>query len=178
VPLLRRPARGRRPHLPAGERVQALTTSDPGERLRDLLATAELTVLGALADASNLALLVRLGATDEAPFAIYKPISGERPLWDFPDGSLAGREVAAHEVSTTGGWDVVPTTVLRDGPHGPGSVQRWVGDPAVEPEYAVDLVRPHAVPEGWLPVLTGEDERGRAVVVVHEDSPALLALAR
>jgi uncharacterized repeat protein (TIGR03843 family) len=177
VPLLWWATRGRRPHLPAGERVQALTAADSGGELRDLLATADLTVLGALADASNLALLVRLGAADDAPFAIYKPISGERPLWDFPDGSLAGREVAAHLVSAVGGWDVVPATVLRDGPQGPGSVQRWVGDPSVEPEYAVDLARPHAVPEGWLPVLTGEDERGRPVVVVHEDSPALRSVA-
>jgi uncharacterized repeat protein (TIGR03843 family) len=177
VPLLRWSARGRGTHLSAGERVQALSATDPGDELRDLLATADLTVLGALADASNLALLVRLGAADDAPFAIYKPISGERPLWDFPDGSLAAREVAAHLVSATGGWDVVPATVLRDGPQGPGSVQRWVGDPTVEPEYAVDLARPHAVPEGWLPVLTGEDDRGRPVVVVHEDSSALRSVA-
>jgi uncharacterized repeat protein (TIGR03843 family) len=72
-------------------------------------------VLGALRDASNLALLVRL-VDDEGPLAVYKPISGERPLWDFPDGSLAAREVAAHLVSDVGGWDVVPQTVLRDGP--------------------------------------------------------------
>lgn len=133
-------------------------------------------VLGALADASNLALLVRL-EDDEGPLAIYKPIRGERPLWDFPDGSLAAREVAAHLISSTGGWDVVPETVLRDGPRGPGSVQRWVGDPETAPEYVVDLVTPDAVPGGWLAVLRGEDERGRPVVVVHEDSPVVRAVA-
>jgi uncharacterized repeat protein (TIGR03843 family) len=133
-------------------------------------------VLGALADASNLALLVRLG-DDEGPLAIYKPIDGERPLWDFPDGSLAAREVAAHLISAAGGWDVVPETVLRDGPRGPGSVQRWVGDPQTVPEYVVDLVTPDAVPEGWLPVLRGEDERGNPVVVVHQDSPAVRGVA-
>jgi uncharacterized repeat protein (TIGR03843 family) len=133
-------------------------------------------VLGALADASNLALLVRL-EDDEGPLAIYKPISGERPLWDFPDGSLAAREVAAHLISATGGWDVVPETVLRDGPRGPGSVQRWVGDPQTAPEHVVDVVAPAAVPEGWLAVLRGEDERGRPVVVVHEDSPEVRGVA-
>ncbi len=133
-------------------------------------------VLGALADASNLALLVRL-EDDEGPLAIYKPIRGERPLWDFPDGSLAAREVAAHLISSTGGWDVVPETVLRDGPRGPGSVQRWVGDPETAPEYVVDLVTPDAVPPGWLAVLSGEDERGRPVVVVHEDSPVVRSVA-
>ena len=133
-------------------------------------------VLGALADASNLALLVRRG-DDEGPLAIYKPIRGERPLWDFPHGSLAAREVAAHLISTTGGWDVVPQTVLRDGPRGPGSVQRWVGDPAEDPDYVVDLVTPDAVPPGWLTVLSGEDQVGRPVVVVHEDSAGVRAVA-
>jgi uncharacterized repeat protein (TIGR03843 family) len=142
----------------------------------DLLGEADLAVLGALADASNLALLVRLGS-EAGPLAIYKPISGERPLWDFPDGSLAAREVAAYLVSASGGWDIVPRTVLRDGPHGPGSVQRWVGDPTIEPEYPVDVVAPDAVPTGWVPVLRGENAEGEPVVVVHEDSLALRAVA-
>src|SRR4051794_26459886 len=58
---------------------------------------------------------------------VYKPISGERPLWDFPDGTLAAREVAAHAVSEAIGWDIVPLTVLREGPAGPGMVQVWRG---------------------------------------------------
>ncbi len=98
-------------------------------------------------------------------------------MWDFPDGSLAAREVAAHLVSTVGGWDVVPQTVLRDGPRGPGSVQRWVGDPQSPPEYVVDLVAPDAVPDGWLAVLRGEDELGHPVVVVHEDSAEVRGVA-
>ena len=133
-------------------------------------------MLGALADASNLALLVRLGSED-GPLAVYKPVSGERPLWDFPDGSLAAREVAARLVSDAGGWEVVPPTVLREGPHGLGSVQRWVGDPEEVPEHPVDVVPAGRVPEGWLAVLRGEDERGRAVVVVHEDTPAARSVA-
>jgi uncharacterized repeat protein (TIGR03843 family) len=142
----------------------------------DLLTRADLVVLGALADASNLALLVRLG-DDNGPLAIYKPIDGERPLWDFPDGSLAAREVAAHVISAAGGWDVVPETVLRDGPRGQGSVQRWVGDPQTLPEYVVDLVAPDAIPDGWLAVLRGEDERGNPVVVVHEDTAQVRGVA-
>lgn len=133
-------------------------------------------MLGALADASNLALLVRLG-DDDGPLAVYKPVSGERPLWDFPDGSLAAREVAARFVCAAGGWDVVPETVLRQGPQGLGSVQRWVGDPEEAPEHPVDVVRAGHVPEGWVPVLRGEDERGRPVVVVHEDTPAARSVA-
>jgi uncharacterized repeat protein (TIGR03843 family) len=141
-----------------------------------VLEEADLVVLGRLADASNLALLVRAGG-DTGPLAVYKPVRGERPLWDFPDGTLAAREVAAYVISATGGWDVVPETVLRVGPHGIGSVQRWVGDPEVEPEHPVDVVAPDAVPEGWLPVLEGEDGRGRPVLVVHEDSEPLRAVA-
>src|SRR5690348_8263128 len=57
---------------------------------------------------------------------VYKPIAGERPLWDFPMGTLAGREVAAYIVSRAAGWDVVPPTVMRDGPFGPGMCQLWI----------------------------------------------------
>ena len=71
--------------------------------------------------------------------AIYKPIRFERPLWDFPDGTLANREVAAALVSDASGWGIVPPTVLRDGPFGPGMVQLWIEtDPAV---HSWDLVR-------------------------------------
>ena len=63
---------------------------------------------------------------------VYKPVAGERPLWDFPDGTLAGREVAAYEVSEATGWGVVPPTVLRDGPFGQGMCQLWIDtDPEV-----------------------------------------------
>jgi hypothetical protein len=65
--------------------------------------------------------------------AVYKPIRGERPLDDFPDGTLARREVAAYAVSEATGWGIVPPTVLRDGPFGPGMVQQWVEvDPLVD----------------------------------------------
>ena len=141
-----------------------------------VLEEADVDVLGRLAAASNLALLVRVGGA-EGPLAIYKPVLGERPLWDFPEGTLAAREVAAFVISATGGWDVVPETVLRAGPHGPGSLQRSVGDPEVDPEHPVDVVAPNAIPEGWLPVLHGEDPEGRPLVVVHEDSTAVRAVA-
>jgi len=57
---------------------------------------------------------------------IYKPVAGERPLWDFSDGCLAHREYAAYLVSNTLGFDLVPLTVLRDGPYGVGMVQQWI----------------------------------------------------
>jgi uncharacterized repeat protein (TIGR03843 family) len=66
---------------------------------------------------------------------VYKPIAGERPLWDFPDGTLAAREVAAFALSEAGAWSIVPPTVLRDGPFGQGMVQLWI-----EPDASLDAV--------------------------------------
>jgi uncharacterized repeat protein (TIGR03843 family) len=88
-----------------------------------LLETAPLSVRGYLANASNHTLLVDVG---EDLLGVYKPQAGERPLWDFPPGTLCRREVAAFVVSDFLGWDVVPPTVLRDGPAGCGSVQLFV----------------------------------------------------
>lgn len=84
-------------------------------------------VLGRLVDASNATLLCEIEtAQDAALKVIYKPAAGERPLWDFPNGNLAGREVAAFLLSESLGLGVVPETILRDGPFGLGSVQRWI----------------------------------------------------
>jgi hypothetical protein len=92
----------------------------------EFLTQAELTVEGRLVDASNATLYVGAEHDGVRAAAVYKPVSGERPLWDFPDGTLAEREVAAYTVSAASGWDVVPPTVLRDGPFGPGMVQLWI----------------------------------------------------
>src|SRR5262245_43774239 len=75
---------------------------------------------------SNATLLVNLQADGEEMLGIYKPQKGERPLWDFPRGTLCHREVAAYEISDALGWDIVPRTVLRDGPAGVGMVQQFV----------------------------------------------------
>jgi uncharacterized repeat protein (TIGR03843 family) len=95
------------------------------------LATGEIEVLGALPESSNAALLVRCVAPDDSVLAVYKPMRGEAPLWDFPDGTLHRREVAAFELARALGWPRVPPTVLRGGPFGPGSMQRFITfDPA------------------------------------------------
>jgi uncharacterized repeat protein (TIGR03843 family) len=128
-------------------------TRSPGDAARRLLA-APLELIGRFADASNATLLVRLTDRDPRPIAelagdlgrepsiddldpvdlaVYKPRRGEAPLWDFPTGTLHRREVAAFEVAAEMGWDLVPTTVLReDGPVGVGSLQRYADhDPAL-----------------------------------------------
>jgi uncharacterized repeat protein (TIGR03843 family) len=100
-----------------------------------LLTTGRLEVEGRLVGASNATLYCSVSADGLTAACVYKPVAGERPLWDFPDGTLAGREVAAYAVSKTMGWRIVPPTVYRDGPYGPGMCQLWV-----EPDPEVDLV--------------------------------------
>jgi uncharacterized repeat protein (TIGR03843 family) len=105
--------------------------ADGEQAVLDLLASGTLEVEGRLVDASNATLYCTIdtGASNAATSrvaCVYKPVAGERPLWDFPTGTLAGREVAAYAVSRAAGWDVVPPTVLRDGPFGPGMCQLWI----------------------------------------------------
>ncbi len=90
------------------------------------LASAGLEVVGRMQYSSNGTFLVHAHADAVTLPAVYKPRRGERPLWDFPTGTLCQREVAAYEVSKALGWDIVPSTVLRDGPLGVGAVQRFV----------------------------------------------------
>jgi uncharacterized repeat protein (TIGR03843 family) len=91
-----------------------------------LLREGDLEIEGRLLDASNATLYCSCTFDGVTAAVVYKPVQGERPLWDFPDGTLAGREVSAYLVSQATGWDVVPPTVLRDGPFGTGMCQLWV----------------------------------------------------
>lgn len=136
------------------------------------LLTAQLQLTGRITTASNATFLGRIGEV----IVVYKPIAGEGPLWDFPDGTLAHREVAAYLLSQELGWNVVPTTWLREGPHGLGMVQLWQEpDPA---QHAVDLIPAKNMPStGWKQVLTGQGENGEKIALVHEDSPALRRMA-
>lgn len=92
----------------------------------NLLERGEIVVEGRLVDASNATLFVIIADGDKQTRAIYKPIAGERPLWDFPDGNLASRERAAYLVDQALGFNHVPLTILRDGPFGFGAVQQWI----------------------------------------------------
>ena len=94
--------------------------------LEKLMSEGTLTVTGRLVDASNATLFGTITNGEDEVRVIYKPVAGERPLWDFPDGNLAQREYAAFLVSEIGGWKLVPLTILRDGPFGIGMVQQWI----------------------------------------------------
>ncbi|NLG47052.1 SCO1664 family protein [Gordonia sp. (in: high G+C Gram-positive bacteria)] len=155
----------------------------------DLLVNGRLTVLGRIASASNLTVACEVTDGERTEQCVYKPIRGEEPLWDFPDGTLAGREVASYLVSEELGWGLIPETGLRaTGPDdidlGPGMVQRWIHqredgrsdreDQELDP---VDVVPEGAVPAGYRGVLHAYDPRGDAVVLVHADTDRLRRLA-
>lgn len=103
-----------------------MTSASPAGDLSALLTHGQLEVEGRLVDASNATLYCSTTLDGVSTACVYKPVAGERSLWDFPDGTLAGREVAAYAVSEAMGWHLVPPTVLRDGPFGVGMCQLWV----------------------------------------------------
>ncbi len=140
-----------------------------------LLRHGRIEITGRLVDASNATLFGTVSADGLQLRCVYKPVRGERPLWDFPDGTLAGREVATFLVSEAAGFHVVPHTLLRDGPFGPGMVQVWV-DTDDEREL-VDVRPASSVPSGWLGVLRARGDRGQPAVLVHADTPELRAMA-
>lgn len=158
--------------LPSYPKLTLVQAPDPCELLE-----GQLVVVGRILPASNHTFLTRLG--DSGAQCVYKPNSGERPLWDFTDGTLADREYAAWVVSDHLGWDVVPPTVLRDGPAGRGMVQLWM-----EPEESlgdgldpVDVIPEGSVPSGFLHVLDASGARDEPVMLVHEDSDPLRRMA-
>ncbi|MEN9741130.1 MAG: hypothetical protein RIR66_86 [Actinomycetota bacterium] len=125
--------------------------------------------LGQLSNASNATLLIEL----EGKKYIYKPQSGERQLWDFPNGTLYQRERAAYVVSQLLGWNLVPETVISKGSYGIGSFQKWV---EAQTEL-VDIFQPDQVPEDWLEITSGVTEDGTQVVLAHANSEDLMKLA-
>ncbi|MEU1126805.1 SCO1664 family protein [Streptomyces sp. NPDC005899] len=175
--------------MSAPERIPSRGLTEAG--LRALLAEGELTVLGRVRGASNAVLYCTAAYEGEERPCVYKPVAGEQPLWDFPDGTLAQREVAAYEISEATGWGLVPPTVLRDGPYGRGMCQLWIE--AEEAAEAADAEGPGAaVPglppllalvedeepgEGWKAVGFADVGEGRTALLVHADDPRLRRLA-
>jgi uncharacterized repeat protein (TIGR03843 family) len=163
--------------VPAPERLPA-----PDGGVSDALREGVLKVEGRLTDASNATLycvaVLGDGGAQTSVTCVYKPIAGESPLWDFPDGTLAAREVAAYEVSSALGWDLVPETVLRDGPYGLGMCQRWI---ETEDETQLLAILPATVEpsalDGWCPIIAvglDDDEQG---ILAHQDSEVLRRIA-
>jgi uncharacterized repeat protein (TIGR03843 family) len=146
-----------------------LLPTDPG--VPELLTRGRLEIEGRLVDASNATLFCSITGGDARAECVYKPVSGERALWDFPDGTLAGREVASYLLSQAAGLSVIPPTILRTGPFGPGMVQLWVD--TKEGDDLVDVIAPEDVPKGWRTVLRAHDRFGDPAVLVHADHPSV-----
>ncbi|MEU1077850.1 MULTISPECIES: SCO1664 family protein [unclassified Streptomyces] len=163
--------------MPAPERIPtgSLTAVE-------LLAKGELTVRGRIREASNAVLYCSVAYEGAKAHCVYKPVAGERPLWDFPDGTLAQREVAAYEVCAALGWDLVPPTVLRDGPYGEGMVQLWIerpagSDGALDQGGLLALVEGEEPGEGWKAIGLADVGEGRTALLVHADDERLRRLA-
>jgi len=178
--------------VPAPERVPALSApveqplpevdpvasaalaADP-DRALALLRAGELRIHGRLTESSNAAFYCTVDDGEQQAVCVYKPVRGERPLWDFPDGTLAGREVAAYQVSAAIGWHLVPPTVLRDGPYGEGMCQIWVeSDPDAELLALHDTEEPES---GWCAIGRADVGEGRTALLVHADDPRLRRMA-
>jgi uncharacterized repeat protein (TIGR03843 family) len=170
--------------MSASERIP----SQQGLTAAEVLARGELTVHGRIADASNAVLYATAELPGRRVPCVYKPVAGERPLWDFPDGTLAQREVAAYEVCQALGWDLVPPTLLRDGPLGRGMCQQWVGPaPDAEtsdadaggqgPDELLALVEGDAPGPGWRAVVRATVGEGRSALLVHADDERLRRMA-
>ncbi|MCX3059489.1 SCO1664 family protein [Streptomyces beihaiensis] len=189
--------------MSAPERIPARRVSARDRAALDLLARGELKVEGQIRDASNAVLLCTVTLDGHTATCVYKPVRGERPLWDFPDGTLAQREVAAYEIAEALGWPLVPPTVLRDGPYGQGMCQLWIDGPDVngqdgqegqDGEHSEDgasgeaaeqggagrllaLVDGDEPGEGWKAVGFAEVGEGRTALLVHADDARLRRLA-
>lgn len=142
-----------------------------------LLEHGDLELEGRLRGASNTTLRAVVTLDGVATRCVYKPIAGERPLWDFPDGTLAAREVAAYLVSEATGWNIVPPTVLRDGPLGPGSCQLWVPTRTGADALRVGFVPAERLPAGWHAIADAVDADGGEYLLAHADDPGLARIA-
>lgn len=140
----------------------------------ELITRGRLEVEGRLVDASNVTLLCTVTLDGVSAEVVYKPVSGERPLWDFPDGTLAGRETATYLIAEAAELAHVPPTVLRDGPFGAGMVQLWV---ETVDEDLVEVCSPEEVPPGWRVVLHAHDRFGDPAVLAHSDHAGVRELA-
>ncbi|WP_328461987.1 SCO1664 family protein [Streptomyces sp. NBC_00448] len=193
---------GTDPRAAVGADAAAVPGTDTGTGvdLRDVeaLRHGELAVRGQIRDASNAVLLCESTHQGRTVACVYKPVRGERPLWDFPDGTLAQREVATYLVSEATGWGLVPPTVLRDGPYGEGMVQLWIesaadggneegngedgaggedDDGEDGPGALLALTEDTEPAPGWKAVVEAQLEGGGTALLVHADDIRLRRLA-
>ncbi len=144
------------------------TTNDVEEKLL----SGEMEILGRMPYSSNLTLLVEVGSDDSVLRGIYKPGQGERPLWDFGD-RLYRREVAAYELSKLLNWNLIPPTILRDGPLGEGSVQLFVEADFSEHYFTLyerDDLREQLIKFFIFDVIANNTDRKSGHILIQDDT--------
>ena len=140
--------------------IRAETASTGLERVVQLLSQGHVELLGQILDSSNVIFLASVDDGDLQALAIYKPRRGERPLWDFSPGTLCRREVAAYVTSQALGWPLIPPTVLRDGPHGPGALQLYIdADPEANYFTFREERQPDLLPVALFDLLVNNADR-------------------
>ena len=133
----------------------------------------ELKIVGQLRDASNQTFYCTDASDKEF---VYKPAAGEAPLWDFPEGTLTGRELVAAAIDSMLGWSLIPTTKwIEQGPLGPGMIQEWIDES--DESRPVNVFALDHIPEGWLGILSAQDAQGNPLVLAHENSETLRKVA-
>ncbi|WP_413563233.1 SCO1664 family protein [Catenulispora pinistramenti] len=183
MPARQRLPAARRLSTPGADAAAEQKDLDPAAVL-EVLTAGELTITGRITNASNATLYGSVALNGVTLNCVHKPVAGERPLWDFPNGTLAAREVAAYELSQATGWRIVPPTVMRQGPWGPGMCQLWIDTPdeddhdllALLPEDFDEDPAEAAVPQ-WRPVLSVELSDGRPAVLAHKADERLRRIA-
>ncbi len=158
------------------EPVRPAATGEATVDVERVLREGELIVEGRLTEASNATLYCRAELDGVALACVYKPVAGERPLHDFPDGTLAARELAAYAVSEAAGWHLVPRTIEREGPFGPGMCQQWIEESDLSAAVTV-LVGERPDQAEWCPVLAVQLSDGSDGLLAHHDGPALRRIA-
>lgn len=150
--------------------------SDTRLPVETVLRLGQIDIVGRMTDASNATFAAVATLEDERVPCVYKPQSGERPLWDFPGGTLGHREVASYLLSHALDVGLVPITTWRDdGPAGPGMCQEWIE--VHDDILAVNVVDLGDIPSGWHTVITGQGAEGEPVALVHMDNKTLRLLA-
>ena len=147
------------------------------EAALELLSEGNLKIEGRLVVASNATMYCTIRRRGQTAACVYKPVAGERPLHDFPDGTLAARELAAYAVSEAAGWHIVPRTVERDGPFGRGMCQQWIEESNLSAAVTVLKEPASADAEEWCPVLAVRLSDGSDALLAHRDDPALRRIA-
>jgi hypothetical protein len=149
------------------ESVSAVTIGV--ERALQLLSRGNIELVGQILASSNVIFLTRVKDEEMQALAIYKPHRGERPLWDFPEGTLHLREVAAHVVSQILGWPLIPPAVLREGPYGPGALQLYIdADPEANYFTFGEEQLPYLAPVALFDILINNADRKGGHLLLDE----------